>query len=81
MNTGIVAGENDTTADDVYRSLAYTPAGDEAAIKSILMVDDVVAGQKTTTAVFTHLVQAGMPKDVSITVASLLRIKATKQPA
>ena len=74
LHSGVVASENNITARDVYRSLAYHSAGDEPDIKSILMVDDVVAGGKTTRATFTHLVEAGMPNDANVTVACLLRI-------
>lgn len=76
----VVAGEDDTTAEDVYRSLAYEAAGDEAKIATIVMFDDVVAGMKTAIASLSRLVEAGMPADADITVASLLRVNAATPP-
>jgi hypothetical protein len=73
------AGEEGTTAEDTYRSLSYAASGDESGITSITMVDDVVADGKTTTAIFSHLVEAGMQPDAEITVASLLRIRPRRR--
>jgi hypothetical protein len=74
----IVACNKDTTAEDVYRSIEYSPKGDETLITSILMVDDVVASKKTITALFSHLAEAGMPLNAEITVASLLRLRSSQ---
>jgi pyrimidine operon attenuation protein/uracil phosphoribosyltransferase len=77
LDTSVIAGENDTTAEDIYRSLAYDAADDEPDIAAIIMVDDVVAGGKTAIAALSHLTEAGLLLDADITVASLLRLNPT----
>jgi hypothetical protein len=66
------------TADflrDLIDEFKYSASGDESKIKSLLIVDDLVASGNTIAAVLDHLEKAGLPDDCQITVAAPVWLK------
>jgi predicted amidophosphoribosyltransferase len=67
-------GDDETTRQQAFDELIYTPSGNEGAINSLLIVDESTATGKTVEAVLQHLRDAGLPDDCKVTVATWARI-------
>jgi len=74
-------GANDTTMKQAVAELSYSPDGTEAAITSLLIVDDVLASGRTVAAIVHHLLDAGMHPDCAVGVATWAKIAIRWAPA
>lgn len=59
-----------TSLEEMCAEFEYKAGGDEASIKSLLIVDESVASGRTIAAMLCHLRKAGLPRDCVITVAA-----------
>jgi hypothetical protein len=80
--SGASAGET-PSCDEIFRALTFSPPSGIGAVRSVLMVDDVLASGTTACAVLRHLRAAGMSADAAFVVAAPLwvRARSTGSPA
>lgn len=67
--------KGNTTVDDMVTEFVYTPTGNEAEIKSLLVVDESISTGKTVAAVLHHLRKAALPDGCKIWTAVWAKLK------
>lgn len=60
---------NGGTVEDMINEFDYRPAGNEADIETIIIVDESIATGKSVAAALFHLREAGLPQDCKVVVA------------
>jgi predicted amidophosphoribosyltransferase len=64
-----------TSFEHLVTAISYKPLGNEPALKSLVIVDDVLASGRTAAAVIQKLTDAGLPQNCQITVACALWVR------